>query len=134
MRNFWHLIGLDWVCFLPFAGKHRSRTVRNPFYIDNCLCTIIIEMETIILCTPGVPVIYTFGDTNFKDKSHFSKRYKIHQKRVIKFLLSNKTFHGLNFHFTTSWKFLGLKKVIIKVIDIRWWKKKEELLHDFMTK
>ena len=22
-----------WVCFLPFAGKHRSRTVRNPFYI-----------------------------------------------------------------------------------------------------
>ena len=24
----------SWVCFLPFAGKHRSRTVRNPFYID----------------------------------------------------------------------------------------------------
>ena len=23
----------SWVCFLPFAGKHRSRTVRNPFYI-----------------------------------------------------------------------------------------------------
>ena len=25
----------SWVCFLPFAGKHRFRTVRNPFYIDN---------------------------------------------------------------------------------------------------
>ena len=24
----------SWVCFLPFACKHRSRTVRNPFYID----------------------------------------------------------------------------------------------------
>ena len=23
-----------WVCFLPFAGKHRSRTVRNRFYIN----------------------------------------------------------------------------------------------------
>ena len=24
----------SWVCFLPFAGKHRSRTVQNPFFID----------------------------------------------------------------------------------------------------
>ena len=24
----------SWVCFPPFAGKHRSRTVRNPFYIE----------------------------------------------------------------------------------------------------
>ena len=30
----------SWVCFLPFASKHRSRTVRNPFYIHISSCII----------------------------------------------------------------------------------------------
>ena len=35
----------SWLCFLPFAGKHRSRTVLNPFYIY-----IMLLFYILILC------------------------------------------------------------------------------------
>ena len=69
----------SWICFLPFACKHKSRTVRNPFYIHcknmcfylsdqlSCSWCVHIEMcfQSIILSNQGIynnlqnSIIYT---------------------------------------------------------------------------
>ena len=71
----------SWVCFLPFAGKHRSRTVCNPFYIDfiRCFGGQVSWDET-----SGIGSTYTSNDDGITH--HLVDRPTITNQRMDRYL------------------------------------------------